>query len=106
MELPHQTGMELPPQINPDLHRLIPDVPSSDKTFCGKRMFQCKKFEYLRKSLVLFCEAQTGEVHSANAGEMQIVFDDAVMKEIQDSKFLRCEFVEDDMLVIFKPKNE
>ncbi|GFT83638.1 uncharacterized protein TNCV_2825791 [Trichonephila clavipes] len=53
--------------VDPDLHRLIPNVPSSDKTFCGKRMFQCKKFEYLGKCLVLFCEAQIGEVHSANA---------------------------------------
>ncbi|PRD25898.1 UNVERIFIED_CONTAM: hypothetical protein NCL1_39591 [Trichonephila clavipes] len=99
-------GIEEEFSENLDVHRLIPDVPSSDKTFSGKRIFQCKKFEYLRKSLVLFCEAQIGELHSANAGELQIIFDDAVMKEIQGYQFLNCVFVKDDVLVIFKPKNE
>ncbi|GFR06399.1 uncharacterized protein TNCT_7371 [Trichonephila clavata] len=106
MELPPQTSMELPPLTNPDLHRLISDVPSSDKTVAGKRIFQCTKFGYLRKLLVLFCEAQISEVHSANAGEMQIIFDDTVYKEIQGHNLLDCMFFGDDMLAIFQPRNE
>lgn len=82
-----------------------PDVHNSNEIAAGKNIYHCKKFEYLGKLLVLFCEAQiNGMYEASNAGEMQIFFDEAVLKKIQGGKLLKCIFIKYDMLVLFEPK--
>ncbi|GFU23403.1 uncharacterized protein NPIL_505981 [Nephila pilipes] len=84
------------------------DVQNFDGTIAGKKNYHCKKFAYLGKILILFCEAQQIGMYAAiNDDETQIFFDEAVLQEMQGCKSVKeCKFINDDILVILEPKDE